>query len=175
MMNTQMNAKMNTQTGAKNDFLYNKFRELDIEYKTLDHKVIKTMEEGKNIMAQLEGNVCLNLFLKDEKGKFYLVVKMLGGRLDLVKMAKQLGIEKLKMASPKEMMSLLQVPKGCCSVFAICNDKSKMVTILIDKCLPKDEKVNFHPLRNNATTTISYADMLKYITHFGNNVIYAVM
>lgn len=145
---------------------------LEIEYKTLDHPVITTMAEGKDIMEQLEGNVCLNLFLKDKEGTYYIVVKRLGNRLDIKKLGKELNVTKLKLASPDEMTKLLYIPKGCATVFAICNDLSGSVKVLIDKELPKNEKVNFHPLRNNATTTISYQNMIKYINHYDKEIIY---
>lgn len=40
-------------------------KELGITYTVLEHKVITTMEQGKEIMKKLDGIVPICLFLKD--------------------------------------------------------------------------------------------------------------
>jgi len=143
---------------------------LGINYKTLDHPVITTMEEGREIMKQLEGSVCVNILLQDKAGAFYLVAKSLTTQMKVNQLGKALGIIGLTMAPKEAMGTVLKVPPGCATVFAVYENPN--VTVLIDNQLPKDKPVNFHPMRNDATTTISYSDMVKYVEHCGNRIIY---
>ena len=62
------------------------------------------------------------------------------------------------------MNSVLLVVSLC--LFGLINDSEKKIsTIIIDENIPKDSAINFHPLRNDATSTISYQDMIKFIEH----------
>lgn len=156
---------------ANDNKLFDILNKLDIHYKTLEHKPIKTMEEGKEIMKKLEGNICINLFLQDNDNNFYIAIKKMDkNRLNLKKLEKILKKDKIKMASQKQMINKLGISKGCLSIFAIVNDKD--IIILIDNNIPKNEKVNFHPLRNNATTTITFNDMIKFIKYCNNKIEY---
>jgi Ala-tRNA(Pro) deacylase len=53
------------------------------------------------------------------------------------------------------------------TLFALINDPERRVTLLLDEGLFAHDPVNFHPLRNDATTAISPADMLKFIRALG--------
>lgn len=153
--------------------LYSKFKELGIEHKTLSHQVITTMAQGKEIMKQLKGTICMNLLLTDKAGNYYLVAKnVAGGRMDMKKTGQKISTPGLTLAKKEMMGKLLGVPEGCATIFAISNDEGHKLTILMDEGIPKDKSVNFHPMRNDATTTISYDDMIKYIEHYGNKIVY---
>ena len=53
------------------------------------------------------------------------------------------------------------------TLFAIVNDPEHKVTLVLDEALFAFDPVNFHPLKNDATTAISPADMLKFIRSLG--------
>jgi len=154
--------------------IYKIFSELGISHKTLEHDVVTTMEEGVEIAKKLEGFVPLNLLLKDKKnGKLYLVVKSNdGSKLNFKELENILGVKKLCMAPRDLLQTKLNVPVGSANVFAILNDSSNEIQVLIDKKIPQDGKINFHPMRNNATTTIEFNDMLKYLSYFNKDVKY---
>ena len=40
--------------------------------------------------------------------------------------------------------------------------------IILDKKMLESNKLNYHPLHNQATTTINSNDLIKFISHFGN-------
>ncbi len=42
------------------------------------------------------------------------------------------------------------------------------MTVILDAPLLRHEQLNFHPLRNDATTTISRADFLAFLEHAGH-------
>jgi Ala-tRNA(Pro) deacylase len=57
------------------------------------------------------------------------------------------------------------------TLFALINDPEKRVTLILDEGFFAHDPVSFHPLRNDATTAISPADMLKFIRSLGREPI----
>lgn len=145
--------------------LYALLNKLGIRYKTLYHPVIKTMEEGKELLKRLKGVVPVNLFFQDENGQLYLIIKSMQSELSNKDLAQALGVEKLSRAD----LALLGVPPGCVTVFGLLNNSE--VKVVVDGHIPKDGKVNFHPLINDATTTITYEHMMRFITYCRNEVV----
>jgi Ala-tRNA(Pro) deacylase len=57
------------------------------------------------------------------------------------------------------------------TLFALLNDPERRVTLLLDEALLAHDPVNFHPLRNDATTAISPDGMLAFIRSLGREPI----
>jgi Ala-tRNA(Pro) deacylase len=146
--------------------LYDTLNSLGISHETLYHEAITTMQEGENVAKRLTGTICKNLFLK-EKGTFYLYVTNNDTVVDMKALPKKLGIKNIRFAEQNCLQQILNVPKGCSSVLALVNDKSKQITVVIDETVNPELNVNFHPLRNDATTTIHYKDMMTFLTSLG--------
>ena len=68
-------------------------------------------------------------------------------------------------------MEYLGVEPGSVTLFAIINDPDCRVTLILDEALFALDPVNFHPLKNDATTAISPADMLKFVRALGREPI----
>lgn len=151
------------------DKLIEQLNFLNIQYQILDHEVITTMEQGMEIMKKLQGVVPVNIFLKDKKDNYYLMIKNMNNKMKINEIGKKLNIKDLQSVKSDMMQEVLQVPSGCVTVFALVNAK---FTILIDEMIPKDGLINFHPLVNNKTMTISYDDMIKFIKYYECNFIY---
>lgn len=149
-----------------------KFDELSISHQTLEHPVIRTMEAGREIMQRLEGVVPVNLLLKDKAGNRYLLIKTMDNKTKFKVIGKAANAQALQMEARAALSEILNVPEGCATVFALLNDAEHAITVIIDDTIPKDSKINFHPLRNDATTTISYEDMIKFIQSLGNRIVY---
>ena len=169
--------KVEVQLTEQEEKLYQKFTEHKIEFKTKYHRAITTMEEGKSIATSLDGNVCKNIFLKgDNHGstKYFLLVTGMNTDVKMRELEQKLGVKRLRFVDSENMETILRVPRGCVTVFALNNiDFTKYINIevLIDKSIDQKNVVNFHPLRNDATVTISYSDMINFIDSFGVNVI----
>ena len=80
---------------------------------------------------------------------------------------------KTRFATTEEMCCLLCVPKGCASVFALMNTKPDQCRLVLDGDLENEEFLNFHPLRNDATTTISRKDLHAFVDHLKFEITYA--
>ena len=61
----------------------------------------------------------------------------------------------------------LGVTPGSVTAFAMINDTDRRVTFVLDRALAQAEQVNFHPLTNTATTTVSQAGLRKFFAALG--------
>ena len=66
--------------------------ELGIATTTLDHEAVFTVAESSKLERELPGGHTKNLFLKDKKGKLYLVVALGHAHIDLKTLPKVLGV-----------------------------------------------------------------------------------
>lgn len=140
---------------------------LTIEHTTVEHRPLFTVEDGRDLHAQIPGLHCKNLFLKDKKDKLWLVVMPGDKRADLNKLAKRIGAGRCSFANPKLLLEVLGITPGAVTPFALMNDKGKQVTVVLDSDLVASEWVNFHPLRNDASTTLRSKDLLRFINALG--------
>jgi Ala-tRNA(Pro) deacylase len=66
------------------------------------------------------------------------------------------------------MAETLGVTPGSVTAFALINDRTAhRVRFVLDRTLAEAELVNFHPLTNTATTTISQAGFRKFLAAVG--------
>ena len=66
------------------------------------------------------------------------------------------------------MSQVLGVRPGSVTPFAIINKTAKDVNVVLEVKMMKEELLNYHPLRNDATTTITSSDLLKFIHAMGH-------
>ena len=116
----------------------------------------------------IAGGHCKNLFLKDEKGDIWLLVCLEDARVDLKTMPARIGSRRLSFGKPDLMGEVLGVEPGSVTPFGLINDRERRVNVVLDQAMMAHELLNFHPLRNDATTTIAAADLLKFIRACGH-------
>ena len=147
--------------------IYDLLKELNIKYDEVEHQAIYTVEEGKEIDRNIEGVSCKNLFLKDHKNNFYLVVLERDKEIKLNDLRKFLHVSNLHFADEEYLHDLLGVIKGSVTPLGIINDKDNKVTIVLDDYLV-DKKLLFHPLVNTKTINIEYKDLIRIIEHLNH-------
>ena len=60
----------------------------------------------------------------------------------------------------------MKVPITCPTLFGIINDGEKVISsVIIEEGIAKDKPINFNSMRPDATTTISYESMIRFIEH----------
>jgi Ala-tRNA(Pro) deacylase len=135
---------------------------LKIPYELLTHRAVYTVEEA---MAELPGRTEIkNLFIQDDKGKRQYLVIMPGlKRLDLKKLAEDLGEKKVRFCSPEKVESMLGVKPGSVSIFCCLNPNSYHVKVIFDEELLKEPDLGFHPIINTATVYIPTRDITKLL------------
>jgi Ala-tRNA(Pro) deacylase len=149
--------------------LMTRFNDLGIATKTVDHAPVFTVEEAKKVHGEIPGGHCKNLFCKDEKGVLWLIVALEDQRVDLKAAPALIGSKRLSFGRPDLLMEVLGVEPGSVTPFALINDATKRVNVVLDATMMQEPLLNFHPLRNDATTSISSTDLLKFIQSCGQN------
>ncbi|MBO0718687.1 MAG: prolyl-tRNA synthetase associated domain-containing protein [Rhizobiales bacterium] len=142
---------------------------LGIAHKTVTHPAVFTVEEARDLRGAIAGGHTKNLFLRDKKGAAYLVVAPEDAAVELRSLHRLLGASgRFSFGSAELMRDVLGVVPGSVTPFAAINDKDHRVTIILDASLMRHEALNFHPLVNTATTTISRDGLLKFLTATGH-------
>jgi Ala-tRNA(Pro) deacylase len=148
--------------------LFAHLKSLGIETRTIEHGAVYTVAESSAIEASIPGAHTKNLFLKGEKGPLVLIVAKTSTKIDLKQVAKKLGAGRFSFGKPELLMTSLGVMPGSVSPFAIANDTSKSVELVLDEALMTHDSLNCHPLENTATTNIARDDLLRFIRSTGH-------
>jgi Ala-tRNA(Pro) deacylase len=141
---------------------------LGLAHTTLDHAAVFTVGEGEEIKAALPGGHSKNLFLKDAKGRLWLISALGETTIDLKRLHPVIGSARLSFGSSELMEEVLGVTPGSVTAFALVNDGQGRVTFVLDAALARAEPVNFHPLTNTATTAVSQADFRRFLAAVGH-------
>ena len=145
------------------------FDQLAIKTETFDHPPVFTVEEAKSVHDQVPGGHCKNLFCKDEKGVLWLIVALADSAIDLKAAPQKIGSRRLSFGKPELLMEVLGVEPGSVTPFSLINDKENRVNVILDEAMMKLDMLNFHPLKNDASTTIKASDLLNFIRACGHN------
>lgn len=145
------------------------FDQLAIKTETFDHPPVFTVEEAKSVHNQVPGGHCKNLFCKDEKGVLWLIVALADSAIDLKAAPQKIGSRRLSFGKPELLMEVLGVEPGSVTPFSLINDKENRVNVILDEAMMKLDMLNFHPLKNDASTTIAASDLLNFIRACGHN------
>ncbi len=156
---------------ATEDDLFARFDALSIKHTTTRHRPVFTVEDGADLKAQMPGGHSKNLFLKDKKGAIFLLCALGDTAIDLNAVSKVLGAGRFSFGSAERLKEYLGVEPGSVTIFALINDPDRRVTLVLDEGLLAHDPVHFHPLKNDATTAISPADLLKFIDSLGREPI----
>ena len=139
--------------------LYKVFTELNIKYNTFYHPVVTTVEEA--LKYNIPGIKCKNLLLNDKNNDHFLIVAGVDTKIQINSFNKLLNKQKMSMS--KEIPESYGVEKGGLTPFLIINDSN--IELLIDNNI-KNNDLAFHPLRNDATTIISYLDLILLLDNY---------
>ena len=152
---------------SKKDLL-DRLKTLGISTQTVEHPPLFTVEDAKNLRGEIPGGHTKNLFLKDKKGVVWLVVALEDADIDMKTLHRVIGSTRLSFGKPELMMEVLGVPPGSVTPFALINDKDCRANVILDMDMMDQTFLNYHPLINEATTTISSTDLLKFVNSCGH-------
>ncbi|NOT40581.1 MAG: prolyl-tRNA synthetase associated domain-containing protein [Alphaproteobacteria bacterium] len=142
---------------------------LGIAHATITHPPVFTVEEAKQLRGKIEGGHTKNLFLKDKKNTLFLAVTLEDVPVDLTALGLMIGARgRLSFASADLLREHLGVEPGSVTPFALFNNRTLTVTPVFDDAMLAVKPLNFHPLENTATTAISSADLLKFVSVCGH-------
>jgi len=156
---------------ASPDELFAYLDSLGIAHQTVWHPAVFTVEEARAQRSRdrIAGGFTKNLFLRDKKGALFLVVASEDATIELRSLHRLLGASgRFSFASPELMRELLGVEPGSVTPFAVMNDKAGRVTAVLDAAMMAHDMLNFHPLANTGTTTISREGLLTFLEATGH-------
>ncbi len=138
---------------------------------THDHPAVFRVEEGLELKAAMPGAHTKNLFLKDRKGRLWLISARQDTVVDLKRTPGTIGSDKLSFGNEGLLYEALGVRGGSVTALGLINDPDRRVTLVLDKALWDADIVNFHPLTNTATTALGQAAFRRFLSLIGREPI----
>ena len=138
---------------------------------THDHPAVFRVDEGHNLKAALPGAHTKNLFLKDRKGRLWLISARQDTGIDLKRAPTAIGSDRLSFGNETLLYETLGVTPGSVTALGLINDTDHRVTFVLDQALWDADIVNFHPLTNTATTALVQSEFRRFLTLVGREPI----
>ena len=142
----------------------------NLAHETVTHAPTHTVAESRDVKTSISGGHTKNLFMKDKKGRVVLVSAWAESDLPLNQLHKHIGVQRLSFTKADLLWAHLKVTPGSVSAFGLIHDDPGQVRFVVDKALMEFDVVNFHPLRNDMTTSISRADFQKFVESTGREL-----
>jgi Ala-tRNA(Pro) deacylase len=148
--------------------LFARLDQLGIAHRTVEHPPVFTVEEAKALRGNLPGHHIKNLFLRNKKEEMWLVVVLEDRAIDLKRLGEVLGAGRLSFGSADRLKRILGVEPGSVTPFALVNDQSRAVQLVLDRAVAEGGPVNAHALVNTMTTALAPADLLRFFEATGH-------
>ena len=139
-----------------------------IAYAHHTHPALFTVADSQALRGDLPGGHVKNMFLKDKKGAVWLATCLEDRRIRIRDLEREIGAKGLSFAREELLWEILGVRPGAVTPFGLINDRAQRVRIALDAQMLECDPLNLHPLHNEATTTISTDDFLKFLTLTGH-------
>lgn len=140
---------------------------LGIAHHTCTHAPVFTVDEARAVRHALphteQGAHLKNLFLRNKKGRMWLLSCLEHRRIDLRRLGERIGAGRLSFASAERLQRHLGVRPGAVTPLAVANDREGLVHLLLDDAVAAYAQVNVHPLVNHMTTTLTWPDLLRFL------------
>ncbi len=149
--------------------VFARLAELGLAVTTTRHAAVFTVEQSRHLRGIIPGGHVKNLFLKDKKGRLFLVVAEEETRIDLKRLHEAIGASgRLSFCSADTLRAVLGVEPGSVTPLAALNDREGLVSVILDAALMEHEPLNVHPLVNTMTTSIAREDLLRFLRATGH-------
>lgn len=124
---------------------------------------MRTVEDSRAHREIAEGAYTKNLFVRNKKGKMWLLTLLEHRQVALKPTAKQLNAGNFSFASEERLMAHLGIRPGAVSPLALINDSTTQVDFILDNGVLEHEIIHMHPLDNTRTTSMPRDDFLKFL------------
>ena len=141
-----------------------------ITYQRVEHPPVYTCEEAERLRPKLPAVSTKNLFLRDRRGTFYLLMTACEKKLDLKRVQNLIGASKLHFASEEMLSELLNLTRGSVTVLGLINDTHHRVQLWIDAKIWQQDSFLCHPLVNTATLLLSKSSLERFFELCGHEV-----
>ena len=143
--------------------LYAELERLGIHVDVVEHPAVYTVEESKRLRGELPGGHVKNLLLRNKKNELWLLCALEDTAVDLKALGAKIGSGRLSFANAEQLRASLGVEAGAVSPLAVVNDPENRVRVVLEERMLASDRLNFHPLRNDATVGMATADFLRFL------------
>ncbi|HSU99872.1 MAG TPA: prolyl-tRNA synthetase associated domain-containing protein, partial [Roseiarcus sp.] len=155
---------------ASSDDLIAYLAALGVETTTVEHPPLFTVEDSRTLRGDIPGGHTKNLFVKDKKGRLFLLVLGEETVIDLKRVHEAIGAQgRVSFGSAELLEEVWGVRPGAVTPFGALNDKARRVSVVLDDAMMRCERLNFHPLVNTRTTGLKSADLIKFLRATGHD------
>ena len=142
---------------------------LGVDTDTVDHPPLFTVEDSRTLRGEIPGGHTKNLFVKDKKGRLFLLVLGEEAAIDLKRVHEKIGAQgRVSFGSADLLEEVWGVRPGAVTPFGAINDKTAKVSVVLDEAMMRHERLNFHPLVNTRTTGLKSEDLVKFLRATGH-------
>lgn len=135
---------------------------------TTHHPPLFTVADGAAWHDKIPGQHCKNLFVTEHKtGQAILLCCLATSRPDLNRLMRQIGFGRASFASEETLWDILGVRPGSVTPFALVNDRQHKCQVVLEKAMIEAGYVNFHPLTNDRSTSLTTEDLIDFIERCG--------
>ncbi|KPD13247.1 prolyl-tRNA synthetase associated domain-containing protein [Phaeobacter sp. 11ANDIMAR09] len=143
-----------------------------IAYQLHAHVPLRTVEEAKQVEAEMEQpgvtNLKIkNLYLRDRKKRNYLISVEQDRAVDLKALGKEIDAAGLSFGSADRLMQNLGIKPGAVSPLAMVNGVKAGVIFYMDAAAKEVDAINMHPLVNDRTVVMARDDFLTFMERIG--------
>lgn len=154
---------------ASPDDLFALLDRLGIAHSTVEHPPLFTVEESQSLRGEIAGGHSKNLFVKDKKSRLFLITAREDARLDLKRVHEAIGGSgRVSFGSGELLEEVWGVKPGSVTPFGAINDRDGRVTVVLERALLEEDPVNFHPLVNTATTSLTSVGLVAFLRETGH-------
>src|ERR1700722_19723796 len=142
---------------------------LGVETEKVDHQTLFTDEISRTLRGEIRGGHTKNLFVKDKKGRLFLLTLGEETLVDLKRVHEKIGASgRVSFGSAELLEEVWGVRPGAVTPFGAINDREGRVTVVLDSDLIAHARVNFHPLVNTRTTGVSPEGLKAFLRATGH-------
>lgn len=160
----------NGELAATPETVFSALDALKIPHKTLVHEPLYTVEEARSVKYGLEGAHTKNLFLRNKKGRMFLLVLNSDQQVELkaLHQTMQLTGGQLSFASTERLGKYLGVVPGSVSPLAVINDHGQKVNVYLEQTVMEQQAIWLHPCRNTHSTCLSTSGLKQALEAWGH-------
>jgi len=136
----------------------------NIDYKLYNHPPLYSVKDSIKMRGIIKGAHTKNLFLKNKKNNFYLFSCLENTIINLKLLKKNLNLGNLSFAKENYLKEILLLNPGSVSPYGLLNDNENRVDFYLDKQLTNYKIINFHPLENTSTISISLKKFINFMS-----------
>ena len=140
----------------------------NVRYNMYEHPPLDNAKAAESIRHKVKGEICKTLFLTDNSGAYWLVTVPLDARVDLKKLAQQLGSGRLTFGDAQSMQDFLGVKPGSVTPLAVINDTENRVRLVLEESIMSFEMINIHPFINTLSVDLDPRVVLMFAEDYGH-------